>query len=126
MGNKDACDILQQDPVGLQVANAERKVVPELAVLAEDARTLSRHGVIGTRESRKESSHAATIEFAREGSHVTPDRSRLQRSFLNPCSQNFGCFDVDLDIAETLSVRDSDSKSEIEASGAREETEVGR
>jgi hypothetical protein len=76
-------------------------------------------------ETENCSSHAATVEFAGEGSDVRPDRSFVHGTFRNARCQNRGCRKLDLHIADAASVRYSESDGEIEATGAAEEAEVG-
>jgi hypothetical protein len=122
VGNKDSWYVFQPDPFEIrsQVANDDCKVVPQLAVLPDDTGALSGDRVIRAGETGNESSHAATIEFAWEGSYVRPDRRLIQRAFFSPCSQNFGGFNVDLDIADAASSWLCNSHSEVEPSESGE------
>jgi hypothetical protein len=87
---------------------------------------LSRDREILAGETKNCSSHPATIEFAWEGSDVTPDRSRIQGTVFNARCQNRGRRKLDLHIPDAASLWNNESDGKVESSGAREETEIGR
>jgi hypothetical protein len=120
-------DVFKKAPLASNLANDSHGCKEESAsVTFDESFLLSCDRQILAGEAENCSSHAATVEFAWEGSNVRPDRSLIHGTIRNARRQNRGCRKLDLHIADAASVWHSESDGEVEASGAGEEAEVGR
>lgn len=122
---RNSGDIFEKYPSGRNQANGFPHLVPELPVLPGDSGAAAGNGVIGAGEASNDSSHAATIEFAWDCSHVRPDRRIIDGTFRNTRRQDAGGSDFVLHVQEAPSAWQSESDGEVEASGAAEKRDVG-
>lgn len=96
-------------------------------MLSVDSGLSSCDGEVCAGKAPNESSHSATVEFAREGSDVTPDRSLIDGAVSHTRRQAPDRRGVDLHIADAASSRNCESDGKVEPSPSAEErqTELG-
>jgi hypothetical protein len=120
--NKEAWDVLQKDPPGLNVANDADNLRPDVAVVAlaellpGDAKRL-------TGESRSNEIHDSTPRASIEGSEVTPERSRIQGALFHTRRQDRGGIGFPLHVTDDAGGRLGESNAEFESSDAGAEGE---
>jgi len=93
-------------------------------VLPGDAGAPSGDGKIGAGEASNDSSHALTIEFAWEGSHVGPDRSGFNAPVFHARRNNAGCGDFPFTVTDAARSWKCDSDGQVEPSTSGKEAEI--
>jgi hypothetical protein len=117
-------DIFNSDPFGLNLANDSQVLKPEPGVLSFNSGPLAGHGEISAGEAPNDSSHAATVESAREGSDIRPDRSLVKAPIFHARRQNAGCADFPLAVTDAASIWNCESDGQVESGRSGEETDI--
>ena len=116
---EDWRDILKKQPLdGLQLANESDDFKEQSAALSLDAGLSPCNAEVLAGEPTNESSHAATEEFAWQGSDVRPDRRLLQPSVLHASRQDCGRRSFPLHETDAASFWQSASDGQVESSVA--------
>ena len=109
-------DVLDDQRPCSNLANDTPDVGPEVALVV-GAAALAGDGVWRAWEAGSDEIHATTVEVAREGREIVPDRRRIQPRVFHPRHENGRSVGVPLDVAHAAQLSaESSAGSELQSS----------